>query len=90
MKKIFTYFSKYKKEGVLAPLLKLSEALLELFIPILVADIIDRGVGGGNKTVIITDTLIMVLLGALGLAFSITGQYFSAKAAVSSSIPVVH
>ena len=85
MKKIFTYFSKYKKEGVLAPLLKLSEALLELFIPILVADIIDRGVGGGNRTVIITDVLIMVLLGALGLAFSITGQYFSAKAAVGYS-----
>lgn len=85
MKKIFTYFSKYKKEGVLAPQLKLSEALLELFIPILVADIIDRGVGGGNRTVIITDVLIMVLLGALGLAFSITGQYFSAKAAVGYS-----
>ncbi|MBE5742426.1 MAG: ABC transporter ATP-binding protein [Clostridiales bacterium] len=85
MKKAFSYFAPYKKECVLAPLLKLLEALLELFIPILVADIIDRGVNGGDKTVILTDILIMVGLGILGLAFSICGQYFSAKAAVGFS-----
>lgn len=58
---------------------------MELFIPILVADIIDRGINGANKEVIVTDILIMVALGALGLAFSITGQFFSAKAAVGCS-----
>ena len=73
---MLSYFSKYKKECVLAPLLKLLEALLELFIPILVADIIDRGVDGGNTTVIITDIIIMVVLGIAGLGFSILGQYF--------------
>lgn len=85
MKKFFSYFKSYKKECVLAPLLKLAEALMELFIPILVADIIDRGINGGDKNVIITDVLIMVALGALGLIFSVTGQFFSAKAAVGYS-----
>ncbi|MBR2336921.1 MAG: ABC transporter ATP-binding protein [Clostridia bacterium] len=85
MKKIFSYFSAYKKECFLAPLLKLAEALMELFIPILVADIIDRGINGASSSVIITDVLIMIGLGALGLTFSVCGQYFSAKAAVGYS-----
>ena len=85
MKKLFSYFSPYKKECVLAPLLKLSEALLELFIPILVAGIIDDGVKLGNSQVVIKSVIIMVLLGVLGLALSISGQYFSAKAAVGYS-----
>lgn len=85
MKKIFSYFSAYKKECVLAPLLKLAEALLELFIPLLVADIIDRGINGANKSVILIDVALMVALGVLGLAFSLAGQFFSAKAAVGYS-----
>ena len=85
MKKVFSYFSAYKKECVFAPLLKLAEALLELFIPVLVADIIDRGINGANKNVILTDVAIMVALGVLGLAFSLAGQFFSAKAAVGYS-----
>ena len=85
MKKIFSYFSAYKKECVLAPLLKLAEALLELFIPLLVADIIDRGINGANQNVIILDVALMVALGVLGLAFSLAGQFFSAKAAVGYS-----
>lgn len=85
MKKLFSYFSPYKKECVLAPLLKLSEALLELFIPLLVAQIIDDGVKLGNSQVVIKSVIIMVLLGVLGLALSISGQYFSAKAAVGYS-----
>ena len=85
MKKIFSYFSAYKKECVLAPLLKLAEALLELFIPILVADIIDKGINGANKNVILIDVALMVVLGVLGLSFSLAGQFFSAKAAVGYS-----
>ncbi len=85
MKKVFKYFSRYKKECVLAPLFKLIEALLELFIPIIVADIIDRGVNGDNPKVVVTGVLLMVLLGAIGLGFSLLGQYFSAKAAVGYS-----
>lgn len=82
---MLSYFSKYKKECVLAPLLKLAEALLELFIPVLVADIIDRGVNGGNQSVILFDVLIMVALGIVGLGFSLLGQFFSARAAVGYS-----
>lgn len=82
---MLSYFSKYKKECVLAPLLKLAEALLELFIPILVADIIDRGINGGNQSVIIFDVLVMVGLGIAGLGFSLLGQFFSARAAVGYS-----
>ncbi|MBQ7373915.1 MAG: ABC transporter ATP-binding protein [Clostridia bacterium] len=85
MKKIFKYFSKYKVSCVLAPLFKLIEALLELFIPIIVAKIIDDGVIGGNQSAIITGAIVMVTLGVLGLGFSIAGQYFSAKTAVSYS-----
>ena len=82
---MLSYFSKYKKECVLAPLLKLAEALLELFIPVLVADIIDRGVNGGNQSVIILDVAVMVALGIAGLGFSLLGQFFSARAAVGYS-----
>lgn len=82
---MLSYFSKYKKECVLAPLLKLAEALLELFIPVLVADIIDRGVNTGNQSVIIFDVLVMVALGVVGLGFSLLGQFFSARAAVGYS-----
>ena len=83
--KIFKYFSRYKAGCVLAPLFKLIEALLELFIPIIVAKIIDDGVVGGNGQAITYGVLIMVALGVLGLGFSIAGQYFSAKTAVSYS-----
>ncbi|MBQ4099842.1 MAG: ABC transporter ATP-binding protein [Clostridia bacterium] len=83
--KIFKYFSRYKAGCVLAPLFKLVEALLELFIPIIVAKIIDDGVVGGNGQAITYGVLIMVALGVLGLGFSIAGQYFSAKTAVSYS-----
>ncbi len=83
--KIFKYFSRYKAGCVLAPLFKLIEALLELFIPIIVAKIIDDGVVGGNGQSITYGVLIMVALGVLGLGFSIAGQYFSAKTAVSYS-----
>lgn len=82
---MLSYFSKYKKDCVLAPLLKLAEALLELFIPVLVADIIDRGVNTGNQSVIIFDVLVMVALGVVGLGFSLLGQFFSARAAVGYS-----
>ena len=85
MKKVLSYFSAYKKECVLAPLLKLAEALLELYIPLLVADVIDRGINGGNERIIFIDIAIMVGLGMLGLAFSLAGQFFSAKAAVGYS-----
>lgn len=70
---------------MLAPAFKLLEALFELFIPLLVADIIDKGVNAGDVAVVVRDATLMVLFGASGLVFSIIGQYFSAKAATGLS-----
>lgn len=71
--------------SILAPAFKLIEALFELFVPIFVADMVDRGVGNGDTSVIIRDTIIIIAFGLFGLIFSIIGQYFSAKAATGLS-----
>ncbi len=85
MNVFFRKLSRYKKESILAPAFKLIEALCELFIPLLVADIIDAGISGANVGVVVRDVVIMVALGLAGLGFSIIGQYFSAKAATGLS-----
>ncbi len=82
MKKTLTFLKKYKKEVVLGPLFKLVEATFELFVPLVVASIIDRGIGGGERSLVIKGSLLMVLLGFLGLLFAVVAQYFCAKAAV--------
>lgn len=82
MQKLFTYLKPYRKECVLGPLLKLAEATLELFVPLIVAAVIDRGIGGADRGYIIGMSLLLVGLGLLGLVFSVTAQYFSARAAV--------
>ncbi|MCC8028922.1 MAG: ABC transporter ATP-binding protein/permease, partial [Lachnospiraceae bacterium] len=82
MRKLLIYLKDYKKETVLAPLFKMLEAALELFVPLVVAAIIDIGIAGGDSGYIVRMVLILVVLGAAGLAFSVTAQYFSAKAAV--------
>ncbi|MCC8152388.1 MAG: ABC transporter ATP-binding protein/permease [Lachnospiraceae bacterium] len=82
MKKLLVYLKEYKKETILAPLFKLLEATLELFVPLVVAAIIDVGITGGDTGYILRMVGILVLLGAVGLAFSITAQFFAAKAAV--------
>ena len=81
----FRHLKRYKTASLLAPAFKLLEALFELFIPLLVAEIIDKGVNAENTSVVIRDALLMIGFGALGLAFSIIGQYFSAKAATGLS-----
>ena len=82
MKKFLIYLKDYRKETILAPLFKMLEATLELFVPLVVAAIIDVGIEGRDASYILRMTLILILLGAAGLAFSVTAQYFSAKAAV--------
>lgn len=72
----------YRKEAVCAPLFKLLEALFELFVPLVMARIIDIGIGNRDKGYIIRMCLLMAALGLIGLICSITAQYFSAKAAV--------
>ena len=81
----FRYLKKYKAASILAPTFKLIEATFELLVPLFVADMVDKGVVAGDTSVIIKNTVIIVVLGMLGLAFSIAGQYFSAKAATGVS-----
>ena len=82
MRKLLKYLTKnYMKETVLAPLFKCIEAVFELFVPLVVAGIIDGGIGGGDKGYVIKMCIVLVGLGLAGLAFSITAQFFAAKAA---------
>ncbi len=83
LRKLLRFLKPYRAESVLGPLFKMLEALFELFIPLVVADIVDVGIlGGGGSSYILQRCGIMVLLGVIGLVCSITAQYFSAKAAV--------
>lgn len=90
MKKLLVYIKDYIKECILGPLFKLIEAAFELIVPLVVAHIIDTGIGSGTKSVIIKDAVILVLLGVAGLIFSVTAQYFSAKAAVGFASQLRH
>lgn len=90
MKKLLIYLKDYKKETILAPLFKMLEASFELFIPLVVAAIIDIGIAGGDKTYIIKMCGIMVALGIIGLVCSITAQFFAAKAAVGFATKLRH
>ncbi len=82
MKRLLKYLSSYKKECVLGPLFKMFEATLELLVPLVIAAIVDRGIGGGDGGFVVKASLFLLLLGAVGLGFSLTAQYFSAKASV--------
>ena len=90
MTKLLKYFKAYLKETILAPLFKLFEAILELFIPLIVAAIINTGIKNSDKTYIVLMVCLMVGLGLLGLGFSILGQYFSAKSSVGYCTKVRH
>ena len=82
MKKLFIYLRDYRKESVLGPLFKLLEAGFELIVPLVVAAIIDKGIGNGDQEYIIKMCLVLVALGLVGLFCSVTAQYFAAKASV--------
>lgn len=88
--KLLKYIKSYKKECVLGPLFKLLEALLELFVPLVIASIIDNGIGNSDRGYVVGMVFVLVGLGIVGLAFSITAQYFAAKAAVGFSTKVKH
>lgn len=82
MKNLFKYLRGYIKETILGPLFKLAEATLELIVPLIIAAIVDIGIKNGDNEYIVWMCLLLVGMGAVGLAFSVTAQYFSAKAAV--------
>lgn len=90
MKKLLIYLKDYKKETILAPLFKMLEALFELFVPLVMAAIIDTGISQKDTGYILRMCLIMVALGIIGLVCSITAQFFSAKAATGFSTGLRH
>ena len=85
MKQLIMYLKDYKKESILAPLFKLLEAFFELMVPLVMANIIDYGISNRSMGYIGKMGLLLLLLGIVGLASSITAQFFAAKAAVGFS-----
>lgn len=90
MKKLLKYLRGYEKECILGPLFKLLEATFELFIPLVVARIVDTGIAGGDGKYITKMCILMVTLGIVGLVSAVMAQYFSAKAAVGFSTRLRH
>lgn len=90
MIKLRLYFKEYMKESILGPLFKLLEATLELFVPIVIAAIIDIGIANRDKSYIVNMCLVLIGLGIVGLVFSITAQYYAAKAAVGTVTKLKH
>ncbi len=90
MKSLLVYLKDYKKESVLGPLFKLLEASFELIVPLVVASMIDVGIANSDKGYVVRMCLIMAALGFIGLASSVTAQYFAAKAAVGFATKLRH
>lgn len=90
MKSLLVYLKDYKKETILAPLFKMLEALFELFVPLVMAAVIDVGIANSDKSYIVKMCFILIALGIIGLTCSITAQFFSAKAAAGFGTGVRH
>ena len=90
MKMIMRFLKDYKKECVLAPLFKMLEAIFELFVPLVVSSVIDKGIANGDKGYIMQMCFMLILLAIIGLVCAITAQYFSAKAAVGAATGMRH
>lgn len=90
MKIIWRYLKDYKKECVFAPLFKLLEAAFELFVPLVVAAVIDRGISTGDRPYIYRMFAILVVLSVIGLVCAITAQFYSAKAATGFAAKLRH
>ena len=82
MKKMLVYLRDYKKESILAPLFKLLEALFDLFVPLVVASIINDGIANNDFNLIIRRFVLLIVLALVGLGCSIVAQYFAAKASI--------
>lgn len=90
MKRLATFLSPYRKECVLGPLFKLLEALFELIVPLIIAQLVDQAIPSGETGAIIRSGLTLALLALIGLAASVTAQYFAAKAAIGFSTSLRH
>ena len=85
MKDLLVYLKKYRKESILAPLFKLLESAMDLFVPLVVASIINDGIAGGNSGLIFRNFLMLIALAILGMVFSFTAQWMAAKASTGFS-----
>lgn len=90
MKKLLVYLKNYKKESLLGPFFKLVEVVFELMVPIVMASLIDKGIGMQNCEYILKMFAVLILFGVCGLAASISAQYFAAKAATGFAKEVKH
>ena len=90
LKALLKYLRGYEKQCVLGPLFKLLEAVFELFVPLVVAQIVDRGIAQADTGYVLKMCLVMITLGIVGLLASVTAQYFSAVAAVGFSTRLRH
>ena len=90
MKKLLVYLKNYKKESLLGPFFKLVEVVFELMVPIVMASLIDKGIGMHDREYILKMFATLILFGVCGLAASISAQYFAAKAATGFAKEVKH
>ena len=87
MRKLASYLKGYRKESILGPLFKLIEATFELLVPLVIAALIDQGIGGESRGTIVGLCAVLVGLGLVGLACSLTAQYFAASTYRDFRIP---
>ena len=79
MKRLLSYMCAYKKESILGPLFKMLEASFELFVPLVVANMVDVGIANGSVSYVVRMGGLLLLLAIIGLTCSLTAQYFAAK-----------
>ena len=90
LKRLMAYLTNYKKECVIAPTFKMLEALFDLFVPLVMANIINVGIPTGDTGYIVRRCGLMVLLGLIGLSCTLVAQYYAARAAVGFSAGLRH
>ena len=90
MRHLLPYLKKYKKETVIAPLFKMLEACFDLLVPLIVADIVDNGIGRGDNTYILVRFGLLVGMAILGLSCTVVAQYFAARAAIGTATGLRH
>lgn len=90
MKYLLGYLKKYKKESILAPVFKMLEACFDLIVPLIVADIINKGIKNSDTGYIITRFFILLAMAVLGLLSSFVAQYFAAKASIGTATKLRH
>ncbi|MGM9650747.1 MAG: ABC transporter ATP-binding protein [Faecousia sp.] len=90
MKKLLRFLKDYRRDSILSPLFKMLEALLELLVPLIMASIIDRGIGQGDTGYIVRMCLLLAALAVAGLACSVSAQFFAARASAGFAARVRH